>query len=173
MKLTYLWRLIQTNRVNQQLSLYDTRLSPTRPPLMFGDGESGSGVGAEGGSKGRSRYVRGSWQENLFASADQTGNLRVSGLPESPLPPRAPELISCGPPTIGLGRPLPQVVLHGRAPCRIARWAASRQKLTCMLVCFQYEIQPKATPNRQIVLDGDRLLDLTGEGLFSRKWRLL
>jgi hypothetical protein len=42
-----------------------------------------------------------------------------------------------------------------------------------MLVCFQYEIQPKATPNRQIVLDGDRLLDLTGEGLFSRKWRLL
>lgn len=69
--------LSQTNRVNQQFSLYDTRSSPTRQPVMFGDGESGSGAGTDGSSKGRSKYVRGSWQKNLFASADQRGNLRV------------------------------------------------------------------------------------------------
>lgn len=47
------------------------------------------------------------------------------------------------------------------------------QTLTRLLSDSQVEIQAAATANRQVVLDGDRLLDLTGEALFSREWRLM
>lgn len=165
-----MFALKKTNRVNQQFSLYDTRSSPSRTPIMFGEGESGSANGAEGGNKGRSKYVRGSWQDNLFASADQNGNLRVRTSRHRIVRQGRFRLTHGCPPPTDLGRPASQVVPHGASAfdTRVVCGNADSSSLG-----LQIEIQAAATAHRQVILDGDNLLDLTGDALFVRKWRLL